>query len=315
MLDSLLDQDIEQSEYEIIVVDDGSEEEPVVLKEYVRQYSQIQYHRIEHAGLSPARNYGLYVAKGRWLYFCDSDDFVQRQVLGGIIAEAEGHQLEMIWTRYTKVFSSTVIKEPRRNFSDITQPCPLSEYIKNNQRFPCCGVWSYLLRHSFVKDHDLSFRNINYVEERFFLLNLIKCVSRFALIDVDLYYYVQNEDSIVHSIKRHNCSAFAEAWYEYLNQLSVLIDNPTTPTAIISWLKYKRASGSVILLKNVFKYGTVNKTIDSISRLEKMGAYPILGESIGKRAEVLRKKMNKRHLWLLLCRIYHLLPGSVRMRR
>ena len=89
MLDSLLDQDISPSDYEIIVVDDGSQEEPVVLKDYANRYPQIHYHRIDHAGVSPARNIGLSLATGKWLYFCDSDDFLQRKVLKGII-EAQG---------------------------------------------------------------------------------------------------------------------------------------------------------------------------------------------------------------------------------
>ena len=95
-LDSLLDQDLEASEYEIIVVDDGSTEEPVVLKDYAHRFSQVQYHRLAHAGLSPARNYALSVARGDWLYLCDSDDYVQPQVFGGIIAAAEANRLEMI---------------------------------------------------------------------------------------------------------------------------------------------------------------------------------------------------------------------------
>ena len=64
-LDSLLDQDLPQSEYEIIVVDDGSTEDEKILKDYVSRFPNIHYYRIDHAGLSPARNYGLSKASGQ----------------------------------------------------------------------------------------------------------------------------------------------------------------------------------------------------------------------------------------------------------
>lgn len=76
-LNSLLDQDLDPSDYEIIVVDDGSDEEPTVLNEYVSRFPLIRYYRIEHVGLSSARNTGMALAQGDWLYFCDSDDYVQ----------------------------------------------------------------------------------------------------------------------------------------------------------------------------------------------------------------------------------------------
>jgi len=116
-----LDQDFDVSEYEIIVVDDGSEENAVVLKGYVGQYPQIQYYRIAHSGLSLARNYGLSVASGDWIYFCDSDDFVQPQVLRDIITVAEERELEMICANSIRLESNRPTPTPRRNFNIVSK--------------------------------------------------------------------------------------------------------------------------------------------------------------------------------------------------
>ena len=64
-LDSLLDQGVEADDYEIIVVDDGSDEDPTTLKESAGWFSNIHYYRIDHSGLSPV---GLHVDSFSVLY-------------------------------------------------------------------------------------------------------------------------------------------------------------------------------------------------------------------------------------------------------
>jgi glycosyltransferase involved in cell wall biosynthesis len=66
-------------DYEIIVVDDGSEDDTPALGAASAQ--RLVYHRIEHAGASAARNAGLAIARGEYIAFLDSDDLWERQFL------------------------------------------------------------------------------------------------------------------------------------------------------------------------------------------------------------------------------------------
>lgn len=97
VLEDLLHQDISTDKYEIIVVDDGLKENIDSLRSYCAQYSCIRYILIKHAGLSTARNIGLEAALGEYVFFCDSDDRVKRNVFGQLYEAAVDNDLEVLF--------------------------------------------------------------------------------------------------------------------------------------------------------------------------------------------------------------------------
>lgn len=316
-LDSLLAQDIPSSEYEIIVVDDGSEEDPITLRDYVRRHSQISYYRINHAGLSPARNYGLSVARGEWLYLCDSDDFLQPNVLGGIIAAAQERDLDMICANAIGLDLGSSVPDAKRCFDSVSDVQSGMEYLVAPPAYFSWGTWCYLIRRSVVVSADLLFPDIFYVEDRLYMLELMPHVRRVAFIDVDLYYYVQHEVSILHSRKKHDGAGYADAMFVYMNRLASVIEAVPEPGRLLVHFDW----GAFSILLNVFKYCPVKKTVDSIAQLAKIGAYPLTGiqhdnkslrKKLANRRWRLLKLMNIPPVWIGLCRVFHLLPFNVR---
>ena len=78
-LDSLVHQDIPESDYEVIAVDDGSTDSTgEICDRYAKEYSQVKVMHQTNAGVSVARNNGMSMAQGQYLYFVDGDDFVVR---------------------------------------------------------------------------------------------------------------------------------------------------------------------------------------------------------------------------------------------
>lgn len=73
-LDSVVSQDY--PEKEIVIVDDcSSDQSPIIIKEYMKDYPYIVYHRLnKNSGVAIARNTGIKLAKGRYIAFVDSDD-------------------------------------------------------------------------------------------------------------------------------------------------------------------------------------------------------------------------------------------------
>ena len=86
-LDSFLNQTL--SDIEIICVDDGSTDgSAAILAEYARD-SRIKVVRQEHANAGLARNTGMALAAGEWLFFADADDFAGAEMLARLTT-AEG---------------------------------------------------------------------------------------------------------------------------------------------------------------------------------------------------------------------------------
>ena len=79
-LESCINQSLE--DIEIIIVDDGSTDDSfTIAEEYRKNLSNINIVRIENSGLSVARNTGLAMATGKYVFFCDSDDWLDLQYI------------------------------------------------------------------------------------------------------------------------------------------------------------------------------------------------------------------------------------------
>lgn len=79
-LDSIVNQTLK--EIEIICIDDGSTDGSLeILREYQEKDSRIRIYTQENKGPSEARNRGIDLSRGKYLYFCDSDDFIEKNAL------------------------------------------------------------------------------------------------------------------------------------------------------------------------------------------------------------------------------------------
>ena len=93
-LDSLLRQSF--SDYEIILINDGGNEvETAICEDYAANNQCIVYRYQTNQGLSAARNTGLSIARGSWIMFVDSDDWVNEDVCLKAITAVRNHQAQM----------------------------------------------------------------------------------------------------------------------------------------------------------------------------------------------------------------------------
>ena len=75
-INSIINQEIDFNDYEIIIVDDGSTDNSAnIAKEFVNNHPTVKYFYKNNGGLSSARNYGIKKASGDYIIFLDSDDF------------------------------------------------------------------------------------------------------------------------------------------------------------------------------------------------------------------------------------------------
>ena len=103
-IDSILSQDFPSSEYEIILVDDGSPDAcPEICDEYAETHENIRVIHRQNGGLSAARNSGIEIAGGKYVCFVDSDDYWQSNVLKDLMQQLERENLDVLRFDYQNV--------------------------------------------------------------------------------------------------------------------------------------------------------------------------------------------------------------------
>ena len=110
-LDSVVTQDLD--DIEIICINDGSTDGSAgILSEYATQYEKLFILDKENSGLSAARNSGLSVAKGKYILFLDSDDFLaDSSAVSRLYDKAEHDSLDQLFFDATVIFESEETKE------------------------------------------------------------------------------------------------------------------------------------------------------------------------------------------------------------
>lgn len=145
---------------EIIVVDDGSTDGcPRILAEFAARLPRMRVIRQENGGLSAARNTGLDAARGKYLAFVDSDDFVSPDAYAEALRLAEDGQLDMVLLNAEYHFEGR--EADYAIYADVpaTGIVPGHEWLR--QRFRARRllhmVWLHLYRRDFIEANRLRF--------------------------------------------------------------------------------------------------------------------------------------------------------------
>jgi heptose III glucuronosyltransferase len=145
---------------EIIVVDDGSTDDcPGILAEYAAKMPNLRVIRQENGGLSAARNTGMQYARGRYLAFVDSDDFVAPQMYERLLSIAQTDNLDIALCNAFYHFEGREADQPIYTDTGITTVVSGKEWLRDrlkNDRLMHM-VWMHLYRRDFLLQHNFSF--------------------------------------------------------------------------------------------------------------------------------------------------------------
>ena len=281
MLDSLLKQDLSADEYEIIVVDDGSKDEPKILKEYVSKNDNIRYIRQDNSGPGGARNTGIKVAQGEYIFFCDSDDYVAENVLGGLYTIAHSRNADMLFHKIRRISVDEVVISPRMNFGDVSEyPTGKDFFALPFKDIITTGVWQFIISRDFIERSHLSFptdRIMN--EDSSFWIDAILVAGPVASVDVEAYYYVHNPQSLIHLSGRvQQTERWADNMLVFIKKLTDILNNDSCrekmPQGCIDNIKWVRNQKAFIMLKGACKYlppALFNRYMKSLKELD---SYP-----------------------------------------
>lgn len=194
---SCLKQDLPQDEYELLIVNDGSQDGSMeVVCQYARQTGNIRIIEQENAGLSAARNTGIKEAKGKYLWFIDSDDEIKSDVLKNLVYKADSLRLDVL------CFGINVIKENESYVYNIY--AEKEDFVYNGISFisevimPASACVALYKRESLLSN-SLCFRTGIMHEDQEFTPRAYCLAKRIAYVNVPAYNYFVRKGSIMTS--------------------------------------------------------------------------------------------------------------------
>lgn len=203
-LKSITDQTMTDGVECILVDDCGSDRSLFIAKDFIEHYQGNVLFRIvereNNGGLSAARNSGIKVARGEYVYFLDSDD------------EITSNCLEMMWSMVEKYGKVNLVQgaffedeKYANSISNIKFPefCTSQTEIKTfllQYLGDIVGAQSRLINLSFLKEHHLYFEEGIIHEDNLWTFFLSKYVRTMAYCDVCTYYHRYNPNSITGNV-------------------------------------------------------------------------------------------------------------------
>lgn len=189
VFNALLNQkEILHANYEVIVINDGSTDgSEIIIEEYAKKDNIIRAFSQENQGLSMARNNGVEVAKGDYVWFVDADDTISLSAVK-LVYEATKSYPDII-----PIYAKTDGIDHIRNAVDPNSKSG-REILKAN-RWEQCGVF-YVYKKSFLKDNNLQFLPGIYHEDAEFTPRMLYFAETVKVIPEILYIVYRDPDSI-----------------------------------------------------------------------------------------------------------------------
>ncbi len=216
-VDSIINQTLK--DIEIILVDDGSPDNSgKIADEYAAKDNRITVIHQQNKWLGGARNTGLKIAKGEYLACIDADDYIAPDFCEKLYGFANDNNCDitvfsfslfndkgetLCQTNKNHFFNDTIYR--KSNFHETVFPELVRSYDLN---FNVCFFSRKIVDAGFLFDED-----IRYAEDYEAALRVYKLADSVGYLEEPLYYYRQNENSIMHVVK-----------YERLGQIIHLFD-------------------------------------------------------------------------------------------
>lgn len=190
-LDSIFLQTMNDSEYEVIIINDGSSDSTLdILNCYKQTYSNLIIIDKENGGPSSARNAGLDIAKGEYVFFFDADDILEGDALSTMYETASEKQADLLIGKYDIFNRHTTIAI--HNLDDLIE---LEEIDKYNTDI----LWTFslsnkLFRRDLIEKFNLRLPPVSYSEDGAFLTQFLYRSSKIVGLDYIIFHYRRYDD-------------------------------------------------------------------------------------------------------------------------
>ena len=202
-LDTIFRQEMNESEFEVIVIDDGSKDSSYSLaSEYAKRHQNILVVKQENQGVACARNNALEKATGDYVTFVDADDMLVFGSLSTLIKIAVENKADIVKAAHKEVPEDAVCEDFSSSHDNSSiQIMTGEEAIVNVTRMKEGYCWGYLISRKLITDNRLSFPpKVAFMEDWAFITQAILKSRTFVNADVLLYLYRRNSSSCMANV-------------------------------------------------------------------------------------------------------------------
>lgn len=185
---------------EVLMINDGStDHSEQICKKYEAKDSRFHFIHKKNSGVSNTRNYGIELAKGEYLQFVDSDDWLVKTATDSFVKAALLTGSEMVISDYYRVVGKEIKikghipvtgKISRKSFAEYMMKAPANFYY---------GVlWNKFFKADIIREHKLSCSpDLDWCEDFLFNMEYLQYITNVTVLQKPLYYYVKTKGSLV----------------------------------------------------------------------------------------------------------------------
>lgn len=200
---------------EVILVDDGATDNcPQICDMYAENYENVSVIHKKNGGLSDARNVGLRSAKGEYIIFIDSDDYIDKKMLELLYGAAENNKASVSTCEYRKLYNKPVVEV--ENVQTTTTVLKGKDIIKElylgNYSNIGFVAWNKLYRTELFIENNIEYPFGRIYEDTFTTYKLLYHADEVAIVNSPLYNYRIRPGSIMKSsLNMKKCRDYFDA--------------------------------------------------------------------------------------------------------
>lgn len=186
--------------FELIIVNDGSNDNTLkLINKYIKQDKRIVLIDKKNTGVSNSRNIGIMKAKGNYIAFVDVDDIIDPTIYEKMIKKLELSNADVCVCNYKEYFLNKNKYVPSKyalKNEIISKETAIRNYLLDKIG---PAIWDKTYKSNIVKNTRFE-ESLNIGEDILYCLNILFKTNKVATIEDELYYYVQQDKSVMHKI-------------------------------------------------------------------------------------------------------------------